>query len=433
MLLNRNVLIGLLLLAALLWAHAPATGGLETPDDIAPKTKDYRIASTDCGSTVIGSSGPWTLTLPSAAEFRARCVVQVCNADKNDSAHHAIRLTGFPPPSFPRLWMQQCEEVSIIDGAWSITKFPGKFRPTFTPTLYIDEAGSDSNDGLLSNATGNALASVQQCFNIIKWEWDSQSLIPMCSPSAGQTITGCPNYSYRDAGVIFLVGNGGNATLRSSCNVVVEENDFGGYIIFSNITLDCTLAASHPCYGLFLHQQNGTDLASAAPADHSVTFVGAGSEDIGIWCDAFCRIDSSQPVSFSGTFKTLVAIDFHSNAHFDNGVKFTDNLKATGNAFRVARSSALMLQATMQIGTSVSFGANVFDVNDLSHVLLSNTFGVAGELSSGRQWTVLNNGLLCNDSANAVPGTPGINSAKGASDGTIAAATNGSNCVPDFP
>jgi hypothetical protein len=429
----RNIFASLVLLAALLWAHAQTMAGLESPDEASPKTSDYRIAPTDCGNTIIGSSGPWTLTLPATTEFRATCVVQVCNGDPNDRTHHAIRLSGFPPASLPRLWMQQCEEVSIINGTWNVTKAPGKFRPTFTPTLYIDKDGNDSNDGLLSNAAGNALASVQQCFYIVKWEWDSQSLIPACSPTAGQVITGCPNYTGRDAGIIFLIGNGGNATLRSSCNVVVEEFDFGGYIIFSNITLDCTSAASHPCYGLFIHQQNGTDLSTAVPADNPVSFVGDNVTDVGIWCDAFCRINSSEPVVFSGRFKTLVAIDFGSNAHFDKGVKFSDNLRIAGNAFRVARGSTLMLQSTMTIGTAVALGANVFDVNDLSQLLLSGTFAVTGSLASGRQWSVLNNSLFCNDSPNGVPGTPGVNSAQGASNGTIAAATNGSNCVPSFP
>lgn len=394
------------------------------------KTANYTIASGDCGKTVSGTGGPWTMTLPAVAGFAATCVVQVCNADANDNTHHAILLSGFPTPSFGRLWMQQCEEVAINNGAWIATKLPGRFRPGFTPTLYVDTGGSDSNDGLVSNAAANALLTVQKCWDLFKSEIElstnAGALQPVCSPTGGQTFTGGVNcVSMGSTSVYFLIGNGGRAVLRNTAgNVVVQQSDFCGYIILDNVNLDCTSAASHPCTGLFLHQQGGTDLSTSG-FTNGVTFTGANAADIGVQCDAQCRVNTGAAITATGTFASVFTLNQGSSLNLSSGI--TVSASATIASLLILNSgtqAAYSGTITYGAGSTVS---ETFTLRGNGTYLCVGTMATSG-VASGRQWSVLNGAALMNLSATAVPGSAGIAAAGTFGNGTIFAATGGGGC-----
>lgn len=396
------------------------------------KTANYSIANTDCSSTLSGTAGPWTWTLPAVTGFPATCSVVVCNGDPNDATHHAQKLSGFPLPAFGRLWMQQCIGVGIINGAWQVTKFPGKFLPAFTPTLFVDTGGSSTNDGLISNAAANALDLMQTCINIFYVEMDLGTRQPTCSPTAGQTNAGSFTLQGLPTGanVISITGNGGVATLRptaASGNFVMQLSDYAAAVITSNINLDCT-GGTHPCFAAFLHQYSIADFNSGT------TFIGANATDVALWCDDHCRVNNSGgPIRISGTFGTGLAFNFNSSAQINNGITLVSPTTLNGNLIRLSKSSTMLLQSTFTIGTPINISSNVIDANTGSQMTLSSTFGVSGSLTTGRQWAVFNNAVLCNDSATAIPGTAGVSASSIAHTAGLVIATGGDNCAPAFP
>lgn len=134
--------------------------GLDT-NIINAQTINYTIVTGDAGHTIYVTGGPFTVTLPSVSGFVGNEPVRVCNGNANTNTSHAVLLSGFPNPVFPRLYPRQCVSVAIESGAWMATAVPGRFRPTFTPTLFVDNGGSGSNDGLISNLAGNAVQTMQ--------------------------------------------------------------------------------------------------------------------------------------------------------------------------------------------------------------------------------------------------------------------------------
>lgn len=410
--------------------RAPATRQMVPPSLI---TGAYTIQSGDCKRTVFATGGPYTITLPPPPQVIPQCDVNVCNGNPNDATHHAILLSGFPDPIFKRLYMGQCVEVNTVGGSgWSAISVPPKFRPAgFAPTIYVDTGGSSLNDGLISNASTNAVALPSQCFSILQVEMDLPlGSVATCSLTSGQTFTEAAlTYSRggTGSGVIYLIGNGGNATIRTSGSVVLQLNDTGGgYLILGNITLDCTAAGSHPCYALFSHQQNGSDLSAGAPANNSVTFIGANATDIGIYCDSMCKLNAALPLVFGGTLGTATWIDEGSVLNANGGTTLQASATITGNIYQITKGSILQHSGPMTFGASSSAN-QAFLANNLSQIILP-TLTNSGSFS-GRQWAILGGSIFCNGSATAVLGTAGINAATGYGNGTIIAQTSG-NCTP---
>lgn len=399
---------------------------------VTAKVADYTLATSDCSTTINASGGPWTLTLPSAAGFGSSCVIQACNTNANDATHHAIRLSGFPLPSLGRLWMGQCEEVSVVSGVWQVTRFPGRFRPNFVPSLYLDPGGSNANDGLISNVSTNAIADLNTCFTILQSEMDLNGGIPACLLTSGAVFSGNTSTFTRDGtglGVIYVLGNGGVATLRvTTGNVVVEEYDFSGYLIFSNVQFDCSFASSHPCYGLFLHQQSGVDLASGAPATNPNYFNGGGTTDLGVWCDGQCKINSAQQIYFTGSWGTGIRLDLASVGSINAGIN--DNASFVGNVLQVTGGSQLLWSGTLTLGVSNSASQFLYASGNGSNAIFS-TFTLSGSIGGGaRSYQVINNSLLCNASATALPGTAGVSTTTGAGNGIVVASGISGTCTP---
>ncbi len=406
---------------------------LGTPANVLnTKTLPYTVLNTDCQKTINIAGGPGTLTLPGVSGFDGKCTVQVCNTAANDNTTHAVILAGFPNQSLPHLWMQQCETVDIVNGVWIASSLPGKFHPVFQVKIFIDPGGNASNDGLVSNAASNAITNLSQCFAILQSEMDLANVaIPICAPTGGAVFTEASlvwSAGGNGTKVIYVIGQGGSpAVLRTSNNVVIELSDFAGYIIFSNMIFDCTGAGSHPCYGLFIHQQNGIDLASSAPATVGNQFIGADAGDVGIWCDSFCKINSAAAVTMTGTFADMFKMDEHSVLTLNTGV-IVDNGASAANIFKLSYNSSMIYAGQLVLGSGNSINQVVTALNNSEAIFA--TFTLSGSIGGGgRQWAILNNSLLCNASAVAIPGSAGINTAATYAAGVIVNAGVSGTCT----
>lgn len=369
------------------------------------KTANYSIAPGDEGCTISATGGPFTITLPAVAGFASNAVVSVCNSNANDISHHAIRLSGFPDPVFIRLYMGQCVGVAIENGVWVAKSVPGRFRPAFTPKLYIDNAGSDSNDGLVSNAAANSLATVQGCLSIFANEYDLRNIQPSCFPTGGSSFTGSFNQIGMSSGSsVIWVESSSPTTLRVTpgSNVVATISDFGGYIIFRNVQLDCTGGAT-PCYGLFMHQQGGVDFFAGT------SFSGHSTSDYAVFCDSFCKVnmngDASSGFTLTGTMGDAFFGVMSSMFSFSNGLTFSAGTTVAGNVFNMSQNSSLSFSGPFIINAVTAVGT-FFNIHANSTACVSSNFTVAGAPAAGaKKFAAYNGGLLQNGSAIVIPGT----------------------------
>lgn len=403
---------------------------------------NYPIVATDAGLTLNWSGSPGTITLPGVGTFNSIAAVRVCNNNANDATHHAATLSGFPgfPVSpTPHLWMGQCIGVAIQNGAWQVIEQPGKFVPGFALTCYVDTGGSNSNSGLVSNASTSAVYDPQQCINIWQNEIELGGQQPIVALTCNQIFNqdggaGAFFYAIRPTRVIFLVANGscgGRANwpkLRNPAGTVITElSDFGGYVIFDQVKFDCTNAHDHPCYGTFNHQQNGIDYSNET-YNNGVEFVGAASTDVGVWCDSVCKINTGAALVFSGAFNNLIQLDKTSVFDLNVGMVLENGLSVSKNIVQADSGTQFQWSGALTSLGSAAVG-QIFTITNGATMRLA-TFSTSGTITGARQWAVLNNGLLCNRSATAVPGTAGVNTGvAGWADGIIAASTGGV-CFP---
>jgi hypothetical protein len=160
------------------------------------QTSNYTIASSDCGSTVqagTGSTGLFTVTLPSVGGFSTTCKVKVCNGDSYSAGSSRGKLlSGFPAPwtsTTPGkvLWPLQCTEVSILNGAWATTYYPGQWNTLTSAgaTFQVNHAsGSDTTTDCLGTGAG-ACATYMHCLQMIQ-----TAVMPVTSTLAGLTCAG---------------------------------------------------------------------------------------------------------------------------------------------------------------------------------------------------------------------------------------------------
>lgn len=121
---------------------------------------NYTIAATDCGKTIqagTGSTGLFTLTLPSVSGFSTTCVVSVKNGDTG----RGKVLSGFPSDFGvgAMLWPLQFGQVRILNGAWVTAINPGPWQSNGSVTFNVNHAsGSDAatNDCLGTGASACA-------------------------------------------------------------------------------------------------------------------------------------------------------------------------------------------------------------------------------------------------------------------------------------
>jgi hypothetical protein len=122
-------------------------------------------------------------------------------------------------------------------------------------------------------------------------------------------------------------------------------------------------------------------------------------------------------------------MDEKSALYLNAGLTIAASTAIGGDVIEVYKGSSMVFSGTLTFGASNTANQFISCIGNGTNCLFA-TLTVSGSIGGGaRQWAVLNNALLCNGSATAVPGSAGINSASGYSAGTIAASTSG-NCSP---
>lgn len=178
-------------------------------------TANYSIASTDCGKTIqagTGATGQFTITLPIVAGFDPNCTVSIYNSDTT----RGKILSGFPAPSYAVLYPTQSITVNIINGAWVVREFPGRWRLPTSITVFIDNVlGSSSND-CLAAGTGGACLSPLTPINRVMAQVDAANVTITIQFAGGQTYN---NLTYQGGLVGLLSGviiDGGGSTFTST-------------------------------------------------------------------------------------------------------------------------------------------------------------------------------------------------------------------------
>lgn len=191
------------------------------------QTSNYPIAPTDCSKTVqagTGSTGQFTITLPSISGFAATCTVTIVNGDTSAGK----KLSGFPTTmtASSMLWPGQSVTVEIVNGAWAAPQNPGRWKVPNGTTFYLDKVnGLDTNDCLATGAgracqSFNGLVRVnmkdQFDFSGVSAEPNGTAIIQLANNATGgggNTTTCSPNcYSLLHLATSF-VGWEGSASL----------------------------------------------------------------------------------------------------------------------------------------------------------------------------------------------------------------------------
>jgi len=379
------------------------------------QSANYSIIAGDNGKTIYATGGPFTITLPGVGGFASDASVTVCNGDVNDVTHHAVKLSGFPIPVFSRLYMQQCVTVVIENGTWQAKTVPGRFRPNFGVQLFVDTGGSSTNDGFVSNAAANAINSIQNAYNILANEYDLLGGQPFISVTAGQN--GGPLSAIGqlvNSAVINIQGNAGQGqsiATATTGTAALFLGDFAPYVISASMTWDCTGAAAN-CTSVSLHQQGGTDLNSGT------ILKGGASTHVGLLCDSMCKVNANAALTLSGTLNQGIVGNLGSMFNLGGGVTVANNTTISGGVFVMNTGSQLSLSGALTAGTTVSAN-EIFTVRSGATVCLTG-FTTSGTFTGARQWSVLNNSFFANVSANAVPGSAGINTAATFAAGVLA-------------
>jgi len=205
----------------LIWSGFTAGLGSALPAGIAAnrlntQIVNYTIATTDCGATIqagTGSTGFFTITVPSVAGFAATCVVTLTNGD-TARGKGISGFSGCSPVNV--LWPLQTCTIGIVNGAWAALSRPGRWKPPASSNLnfYADFTnGTDvvgATDGLAPGAS--AFQKAQTCSNTVvdEIDYDARNVTTVtCNLAAATTDTAGIHMPFHD-----MVGASGGAALQ---------------------------------------------------------------------------------------------------------------------------------------------------------------------------------------------------------------------------
>jgi hypothetical protein len=276
------------------------------------KTASYTTVSADNGSTLsLGGNALYPLTFNAASGYVANFVCMVTNADTYPGGRgKQIAINGYPQFI---LWPGQQVMVFNRGNTWDYFPKFQRWAPGQSVTFFVDTAGSDLNDGLVtgSGALRNIQTGVNLCERYVDWGNLNSGAAGTVSPTAGQIFTETVAVSGATVGSneIFITGNGGQFTWKNNgANSLLSVGD-GGICIISNIAFFST----NNTFGLaclYLHNNAIVDVFA------NVSFLGGGTNDNAIFLDNHdCICTIGNPITVSNTFSSIV---WH-----DNGGKST--------------------------------------------------------------------------------------------------------------
>jgi hypothetical protein len=190
--------------------------GVET-NTLNTQIANYTIATTDCGKTIqlgTGSTGYFTLTVPSVSGFPATCVVTLFNGDTG----RGKAISNDPGCSTRNvLWPQQSCAIGIVNGAWAVLSRPGRWRPPGSTTINFKTDFTNGSDALGVDGLGTgsqAFKSAQHCYQMTLDQIDYNG------DESSQTLVNCNMAAATaDAGSLHLaahslVGGQGGAAFQ---------------------------------------------------------------------------------------------------------------------------------------------------------------------------------------------------------------------------
>lgn len=316
------------------------------------QTSNYTVATTDCGKTIqagTGSTGLFTITLPSVSGFAVNCSVLVTNGD----TARGKRLSGFPSNLNTILWPNQSVGVKIVNGAWQSFYVPPRWVVSSNLTIYIDPAnGSDTNDCLA--ATTGACAIAHRAMAILGNEIVNNAVITMqWANGTGSAYTAdlpITAVRYQGIGTVNLQGN-----ISTPDDVVLNFTS----------TMNCVICFSYVggqwgVHGFNISTSNGSSSNDIFQEGYAgvVTYGnidfganGAGSLVTG---EIGAHFETDAPITISGNAADYISCADFSVCHAENGGDTFVGTPAFSNAFLVAHGSGAVVAYNATFTGSIS-------------------------------------------------------------------------------
>lgn len=398
------------------------------------QTANYTLATTDCGKTVqagTGSTGFFTVTVPSVSGFSATCVITIVNGDTG----RGKGIGGFAGCSTRQiLWPAQSCMIGIVNGAWATLSRPGRWRtPNATALNFYSDFtnGTDTvgaTDGL---GTGTAaFKSAEYCFLLVADQIDynasSQTLINcnmaantadtqgvhapvhalvgaqggsafqivgaslaisgavtnggLCKITVPSTATYTLNQIVAVYGVSGATGCNGTwkVTVTDSTHLTLQGTTFGGaYTSGGTVTNGSSFTVTGSAFGCFF----GTVIQL-----WNISFLGTSNGITGDWG---CKIYLSGANIFGGSpAATHITMVHQAQLHVEGDIGI---ITSAGNSFIQAQSQGMFLS---DVSASVNFLPGV-----------NPSFAGLGFAYADTQAQASFQGLTINTNANTITGT----------------------------
>ena len=467
-------------LATFLGAVAPSSlpSGVDA-NVVVTVTGNTSISTSNCGQTIqagTGSTGFFTVTVPSISSFPATCVVNITNGDTTTLRGKGIAgLSGSGCSTQNILWPGQTCKIGIVNGAWAVLSRPGRWRsPNLFGRLtnfYSDYVnGTDTlgaTDGLAPGAS--AFKTVQQCLNTIVDQIDfatTGQTQAACNPAAATTDLQGLHLPFHD-----LVGaQGGNALQVIGASLSISGAVSNGGLCEITVPATATYSASEivsvynvggatGCNGTWkvtvtdgthLTLQSttfGSSYTSGGTVTNGSAFSVSGNPAVGCYfqtniafSNEFFQSNSTSFAAtdgcfellgagniFGGTPQTFFNINGHAQIHLNADIGFASG--ATNAAVQATGQGQFVSDNTVNInflpGINPSFSGLGFVYADtLGEVSFLNiTINLNGNAVTGPRWQVASGGVILSATGNAntyFPGNSnGLASAGGNIDGVV--------------
>jgi hypothetical protein len=336
------------------------------------------IVNTDCNKTVqegTGSSGSWTVTLPSISGFSGTCVVIVKNGD---TARGKI-LSGFPADMYTTLWPSQIVKVGIVNGAWATLLNPGVWQTTSNIQFFIDNGGSDTtNDGLAAGSAG-AFATLQHCANVAAQHVYAVGGI-QCSHTASQTDSEFVSVFYPNNGGGTLVFNSATAGTQFAWDCLSADYclEFGDNALVG--LKDITFLASTTSPGIILGHNYGV-----LDMNQNVALTGQSSGTSLIACDYDTHFNVNNGFAYAGTVQFLFSGCQGSRWNINGTITATSS-PTVGRLFNFAAGSLASIQGNVTWAGSATVSVGLVSGNSVLNNASGTLPGGAPSPTTGGQY-----------------------------------------------
>lgn len=244
------------------------SGGVLTTSTILSA---HPITTADCSKLLqagTGTTGYFSITLPSASSFPADCQIGVTDGDVS----HPKALIDFPGVwASRRLWPGQTIIVQAVNSGWTIIQDPGRYKLTNNLTFNDNPTnGSDSIavDGL-STGSG-AFNSCPYIYNITQTDFDYQGHYITCLIDADTSIVMTQEWDFTGGVVGAGVGSDAAMSPFGAPFTIAGSGTFGTWLGSSTLG-NMIVAESGAAIGV-----TNLYMYNSYPGGATISCVGAG-------------------------------------------------------------------------------------------------------------------------------------------------------------